>query len=240
VAGFGADPQRRAAATAAYGEELGRALADDVDVQGLLDDDEPTRPHPVVPQASASQRASLEPVSDDAHPDERRRVPTHPELLSEALAAVAAGRPPAVEAPPNPSPTTPNPTPPVLGRVPEPTIVGPNRSPSPAPLRMGLVSADRITNTLACVAIGLALAIIPAQKYAQSHAREVLAQPMLELNDAIEHPLAVDAGLMRKPQTIAATIESGRKQVRARFLGFWMGSGLMLGLGLGVVRRWWV
>lgn len=241
VQGFGADPNRLAAATAAYGEELGRALSDDADVHGMLDD-EPTRPHQIVREGSGDQRAVLEPVSDDAHPEDRRRVATQPELLSEALAAVAAGprQPATVESVARDRVAEPvlSETPPITLLPPPPTI-GPNRSPSPAPIRMGLFSADRVTNLLAGAAIGLALTIIPAQKLARSHGQELLAQPLLELTDSIEHPLAVDAGLLRKPPVIAAEIEAGRNATRTRYFMIWLLIGLPIGVGLGLAPRWW-
>lgn len=229
------DLDRRAAATAAYGEELSRALSEDAEVLELLDD-EPTRPHQIVQQSSPTQRAMLEPVSEDAHPADHRRVPTHPELLSEALAAIAAGpRPPAVElTAPEPMSTVPP------MRAPEPRLVlGANRSPSPVPLRVGLFSADRITNLLAGAAVGLLLTIIPAHKLALTHAQALLTQPLLELNDAIDSPLAVDADLLRKPQAIAAEIEASREAVRTRYLMIWLLAGLPLGLGLSLIPRWW-
>ncbi len=266
VQGF-ADPKRRAASTAAFGEELGRTLTDDADVFQLLDD-EPTRPHAIIRDAivsegSSSQRAVLEPVSDDAHPIEHRRVPTQPELLSEALAAVARGPVP------EPSPDAPTPTiprliskpmvaassnaavtaaaagsaatsePAPLERVPEPMLLGPNRSPSPVREAMGLFSSDRITNLLAGAAIGLLLAIVPAQRFARAYARDQLTQPLLELADAIDHPLAVDADLLRTPQAIAAEIEGSREAVRTRYLMIWLLAGLPIGLGLGFIPRWW-
>jgi hypothetical protein len=247
VQGFGNDPKRRAAATAAYGEELGRALADDADVHQLLDD-EPTRPHQIVretsapqPAASSSQRAVLEPVSEDAHPVEHVRAATQPHLRAEARAAVASG--PRAE----PEATIPSllaPAPitsesPILAHVPEPAIVGPKRSPSPVPVRMGLFSSDRATNLLAGAAIGLLLTIIPAQKLARSLAHDRLNQPLLELKDSIDNPLAVDVGLLRQPKAIAAEIEAGRADVRERYLMIWLLAGLPIGLGIGFIPRWW-
>jgi hypothetical protein len=232
VQGFGADPNRRAAANATYREELDRALADDADMQL---DDERTQPHPVVPASSSSTRAMLEPVSEDAHPADQRRVPTHPELLSEALAAIAAGPRPSV----TPYPAVPEPAMAASKRVPEPAIIGPNRSPSPIRIRVGLFSTDRLTNLLASAAIGLALTIIPAQKLARAHGQALLVQPLLELTDSIEHPLGVDAGLLRKPQAIAAEIEEVRDATRTRYLSIWLLAGLAIGLGLGFVPRWW-
>lgn len=192
-------------------------------------DDERTQPHPIVSERSSSSRAMLEPVSEDAHPADQRRVPTHPELLSEALAAIAAGPRPSV----TPERTSPEPATPTNPRI------GPNRSPSPLPIRTGLFSTDRITNLLASAAIGLALTIIPARKLARAHGQAALVQPLLELTDSIEHPLGVDAGLLRQPQAIAAEIEEVRAATQTRYLSIWLLAGLALGLGLGFVPRWW-
>lgn len=235
-------------------------LGDDVDVSALLDD-EPTRPHQIVPpdvDADANavdERAVLEPVSDEAHPV--RRHPTNPQLLTEALAAVAAGREvelelgdgadparkPASAATPStgitaePSAPSRAPEAPAL-RAPEPRPIVP-RSPSPVPLRSGLFSSDRPTNLLIAAAIGLLLSIVPARQLARSHAQELTTQPLLELKDAIDSPLAVDAGLLRKPAAIAAQVEGARGEVRKRYMLVWLLVGLGLGAGLGVVPRFW-
>ncbi len=231
VQGFGNDPSRLAAATMAYGAELGRALPDDVDVHQLLDD-EPTRPHQIVSEPvsepTASQRAVLEPVSEDAHPVEHVRMATQPALASEALAA-------ARELEPMIPPLTATP---MVERVPEPPAAV-RRSPSPVQVGIGLFSADPITNWLAGAAIGLVLTIIPAERLARAHAHELLNQPMLELKDSIDHPLAVDVGLLRKPKLIAAEIEDARAAVRTRYLMIWLLVGLPIGLGLGFAPRWW-
>lgn len=242
VSGF-ADPKRRAASTAAYGEQLGRSLGDDVDVHALLDD-EPTRPHQIVPHEVAEPpeapdepgpRAVLEPVSDDAHPVENRRVPTQPQLLSEALAAVASDtRPTQLELGEGRA----VPQAPAVRAV-EPKPLAPNRSPSPVPLRVGLFSSDRPTNWLAAAALGLTLSIIPAQQLARARAQELTTQPLLELQDAIDSPLAVDANLLRKPQAIAAEVEAARGEAFQRYLMIWLGVGLGLGLGLGLAPRFW-
>lgn len=258
-----ADPSRRAASTAAYGQQLGAVLGDDVDVSALLDD-EPTRPHQIVPpdvdaDEAADERAVLEPVSEEAHPV--RRHPTNPQLLSEALAAVASGRAgelelgegaerahtPAIPAskpivaapePSAPSLATSLATEPPAMRAPEPKPIVP-RSPSPVPLRVGLFSSDRPTHWLIAAAVGLLLAIVPARQLARSHAQELTTQPLLELKDAIDSPLAVDAGLLRKPQAIAAQVDAARGEVRNRYVLAWLLVGLGLGAGLGFVPRFW-
>jgi hypothetical protein len=245
VQGLGADAKRLAAA-AAYGDVLSQALSSDGDLLEILDE-EPTEPHQVASEASSSQRAVLEPVSETAHPETRRRAPTRPELRSEALAATAAQPQAAAMELAGPEPAAPEPastaTPlrvPEPKPAPEPKLgVGANRSPSPVRVRMGLFSADRITNLLAGAAVGLLLTIVPAHKFALSHAKTLLTQPLLELNDSIDHPLAVDAGLLRKPQAIAAEIEVSREAVRSRYFSIWLMAGLPLGLGLGLVPRFW-
>ena len=113
------------------------------------------------------------------------------------------------------------------------------RSPSPVPLRAGLFSSDRPTNLLIAAAIGLLLSIVPARQLARSHAQELTTQPLLELKDAIDSPLAVDAGLLRKPAAIAAQVEGARGEVRKRYMLVWLLVGLGLGAGLGVVPRFW-
>lgn len=239
-------------------------LGEDVDVSALLDD-EPTRPHQIVPPDvdadadAVDERAVLEPVPDEAHPV--RRHPTNPQLLTDALTAVAAGREaelelgdgaeparkPASKPPsssPMPSTGSAEPSAPSLApaapalRAPEPRPIVP-RSPSPVPLRSGLFSSDRPTHWLIAAAIGLLLSIVPARQLARSHAQELTTQPLLELKDAIDSPLAVDAGLLRKPAAIAAQVEGARGEVRKRYMLVWLLVGLGLGAGLGVVPRFW-
>jgi hypothetical protein len=233
-------------------------LGEDVDVSALLDD-EPTRPHQIVApdvdaDAEVDERAVLEPVPDEAH--SVRRHPTNPQLLTEALAAVAAGREAELElgdgAEPSRRPASKPASPPASASTAEPSVADEApairtpeprpivaRSPSPVPLRMGLFSSDRPTNWLVAAAIGLLLAIVPARQLARTHAQEITTQPLLELKDAIDSPLAVDAGLLRKPAAIAAEVEAARGEVRKRFMMVWLLVGLGLGAGLGLAPRFW-
>ena len=167
-----------------------------------------------------TDRPNLEPVGDDAHPPENRRMPTQP---PSALAlALEDLRPPSTtstgEAP-----------------LPPPPKLAPRQS--PAPVRRGLFTMDRPTNFLAGAAVGLLLTIIPAKKFARNYEVSQIEPMITDLEGAVAHPLGVEAGLVENPNAIAARIHDGRKKVRRRYMTIWLGAGLLIGAGLGFAPR---
>ncbi|PRP95444.1 hypothetical protein ENSA5_39090 [Enhygromyxa salina] len=190
---------------------------------------------------SAVLKPNLEPVGDDAHPPQNRRMPTQPPssmVLELDDDDDDRSRRPADAPSSGAGPGTGAGTGPGTGATTRPVApprVGPR--PSPAPVRRGLFSTDRITNLLAGAAIGLLLMIFPAKKLARSYeVREV--EPLLaDLQGAIDHPLGVEAGLVEKPEAIAARIEAGRKKIRRRYGAIWLLAGLPIGLALGFAPR---
>jgi len=205
-----------------------------------IDDDDTrplTRPKAQEPAEPGEDRPNLEPIGEDAHPSANRRAPTQPPgALSLAIDDDGETRP--YETVPEQSePEQSEPEPSEPRPAPLPSTRGPSPSPVPVGRRRWLLSDDRITSILAGVAIGLALMIIPAKKLARGYEiREV--EPMLaDLDGAIDHPLGVEAGLVEKPQAIAARIEAGRTSTRRRYLAIWLLVGLPIGLGLGLAPR---
>ncbi|KIG11679.1 hypothetical protein DB30_02869 [Enhygromyxa salina] len=248
--GFGKDDGRRAAAAEEYGKKFESIELD------KFDDSEPP-PKPVsdassagaprpnynaedeisAPPTDSDDRPNLEPVSDNAHPPQNRRMPTQPpsspvlELSDEDLptkAHKAVPRDPeASQAPVATSVSnTAQPRPPTLG----------SRH-SPAPVRRWLFSGDRVTNVLAGVAVGLLLMILPAKKFASNYETSQVEPMLTELAGAIEHPLGVEAGVVEAPEKIAARIHAGREKVRERYFMIWLLVGVPLGVGLGFAPR---
>lgn len=249
--GFGKPDGKREAALSEFGKQLGSA-----DLE--LDDDEqdpsemarraagkgttasakpatpPSKPTasakpaaaPVVAAASTSDvRPTLEPISDDTH--KHRRLPTQPPSALELDIDRPADRP---------APAT---TAPVAGTA----VVAP-RLPtahasrqSPAPVRRGLFSSDRVTNLLASVALGLLVMVFPAKQFALRYELREVEPLLADLDGAVDHPLGVQAGLVADPQKIAAQIHEGRDHVRRRYMAMWLLVGLPIGLGLGFAPR---
>ncbi len=178
---------------------------------------------PPTREPSATRRPNLEPIGDEVHPPEHRRAPTQPPEVFEAMLEQGALEPPTRE----------------YERRPELTSPPPKPSPrhSPAPVRRGLLSGDRLTNMLGCAAIGLLLAVFPAKKLAQSYETREVEPRLADLETAVRHTLAVDAGLVESPEAIAADIHAGREQVRKRFFMIWLLAGLPIGLGLSFAPR---
>lgn len=253
--GFGKPDGKREAALSEFGKQLGSA-----DLE--LDDDEqdpsemarraagkgttasakpaapPSKPTasatpaaaPVVAAASTSDvRPTLEPISDDTH--KHRRLPTQPPSALELDIDRPADRP--VD---RPAPAT---TAPAAGTA----VVAP-RLPtahasrqSPAPVRRGLFSSDRVTNLLASVALGLLVMVFPAKQFALRYELREVEPLLADLDGAVDHPLGVQAGLVADPQKIAAQIHEGRDHVRRRYMAMWLLVGLPIGLGLGFAPR---
>lgn len=226
-AGFAKDDERRAAAT----EEYQRQLAS-IDLEQL--DDAPPEPPvtpttlPAYPAVTAEEpgrpnRPNLEPIAEQAHPPRNRRIPTQPPA---ALALDLDGG----EAPPTPASAASS----------DPAKLAPPKPiarQSPAPVRRGLFSIDRPTNLLAGAAVGLMLSVFPAKKLAESYETREIEPMLTDLEASVEQTLAVDAGLVESPESVAARIHDGRKKVRRRFMMVWMLAGLPIGLGLGLAPR---
>lgn len=170
-------------------------------------------------------RPNLEPVGDDAHPPQNRRMPTQPGLV---LALDDEGATQREEPSPSPSPAGP------LG-VPPPPTLAPRHS--PAPVRRGLFSSDRVTNLLAGAAIGLLIMILPAKRFAASYEEREVEPRIADLRGVLEHPLGVEAGLVEHPDDVAAEIHAGRRKVRRRYMALWLLVGLPVGLGIGMIPR---
>ena len=231
----------RAEVTKAYQRQL-----ENLDLEALEEiEDQPTAAiyKPPSREASVTSRPNLEPVDEDAHPPQNRRVPTQPpdvlslavdgiteeQLERERKAAPAAAVPaPVAEA--NASPTgSVLPPPPSISRA----------SPSPAVGPSGLFSDDRVTNLLAGAAVGLLLMVFPAKKLAGSVATREVDPRLADLATSVEQPLAVEAGTVESPETIVASIDAGQSKARKRFVLIWLLGGLPIGLGLGFAPRFW-
>lgn len=241
--GFG---KKNEGAVAAYGEQLGSLDLDNLDagdpvdsqpaqpspeLDDQVDGDMPEledlpelEPPPARSESESNARPNLEPVGDDAHPPQNRRMPTQPP--SSLALVLDDDRPPNQSEPARPRPQA--------GRVPPPTL-GPRHS--PAPVRRGLFSSDRITNFLACTAVGLLLTIFPAKKFARSYEVSTVEPLLSELDSSIAQPIAVLTDQVEKPEAIMAKIEDGRKKARRRYLMVWLLVGVPLGVGLGFLPR---
>lgn len=195
-------------------------------------DPKPTRDEPERDESERERpdRPNLEPIGDDTH--KHRRIPTQPpsalqlQLDDDPTPVKPTRLQPAEPAQPQSDPSEPLPPPPKLA---------PRHSPAPA--RRGLVSSDRITNLLACAALGLIVMIYPARQIARGYETREVEPLLAELQGSIDHPLGVQAGLIEKPEAIAARIEDGRRKTRNRYLAIWMLVGLPIGLGAGFIRR---
>lgn len=242
----------------AFGEQLGSmdlgALDDLEDPEELVTEiREPVRmpasePKPVREDAVTASfevveepeaKPNLEPVGEDAHPPQNRRMPTQPPaaLTAAALELDLDEGPPGAESAPKAAPKPPASTPAKASpgvRTPPPKLTP---RASPAPVRRGLFSVDRITNLLAGGAVGLLITVIPAKQIARRYeVREV--EPMIsDLEGAVDHPLGVEAGLVETPESIAARVEAGREKARRRYFAVWLLAGLPLGVGLGLAPR---
>lgn len=239
--GFGKSGSEREAAISDFGKQFG-----DIELGALDDEGDPlelarkasgkpakpaaSKPVAAKPHAAAKpahsfaqvDKPNLEPVSDDAH--KHRRLPTQP---PSALALALD------EGPTHASPSAAGPS--TSGTLPPPPKLGPRHS--PAPIRSGLISTDRITNMLGCVAIALAVMIIPAKQFANKHEVAEVEPLIADLEGAIDHPLGVEAGLVTKPEVIAAQIREGTGKTRRRYAMIWLLLGLPIGLGLSYIPR---
>ena len=246
--------ERRKAALAAFGEQLASAKLDELEDFGELEDlgelEDKAAPSLAVAtsdsatsedaelgieeeslaNADLSGPAKLEPIGDDAHPPQNRRMPTQPHrILALELGKDEPGpsesndEEPRSERPP--SSARPYPPPRSISRQ------------SPAPLRRGLFAVDRVTNLLAGGAVGLLLAIYPAKKLAESYEQREVRPLLTELDRSIERPLGVEAGVVESPESVAQKIDEGRSKTRRRYALIWLLSGLPLGVGLGLAPR---
>lgn len=112
--------------------------------------------------------------------------------------------------------------------------------PSPSPVaegRRGFLFDDPIANLLGALAIGLFVAVLPAQQLAKGVVRDRAEPLLVDLEESIDRPLAVRAGELEKPAVIANRIEDGTKQARSRFFMIWLAGGLTIGVGGGLLRR---
>jgi hypothetical protein len=220
IENFGASNE---AAVAEYGKKLGA-----LDLEQLEDEPEPAEVRP--PASRPEQRPNLEPVGDDAHPPQNRRIPTQPGLM-----LAFDDEPPKRRREPSPAEEPEREAADQRKPVPPPPAIGPRHS--PAPVRRGLFSSDRITNLLAGAAIGLLIMILPAKRFAASYEEREVEPRLADLRGVIEHPLGVEAGLVEHPDKIAAEIHAGRRKVRRRFMALWLLVGLPIGLGIGLLPR---
>jgi hypothetical protein len=242
--GFGKPDGKRDAAVSEYGKQFGDAQFE------LLDDAEDpsetarraagkgatasAKPAPASARASTSDvRPTLEPISDDTH--RHRRIPTQPP--SALVLELDIDRPPD-----RPSPERSAASPATATSAP-PVSVAPRMPPthasrqSPAPVRRGLFSSDRITNLLASAAVGLVIMVFPAKQIARSYEARNVEPLLADLDGAIDHPLGVQAGLVADPQKVAAQIHEGREHVRRRYMAIWLLVGLPIGLAIGFAPR---
>lgn len=221
-AGIAKDDERRTAAA----EDYQRQLAS-LDPEAIELDDAPTPVAPITlpsyPSAEPGRpnRPNLEPIPEQAHPAKNRRIPTQPP------AAIALD----LESASDESASSEQ-----VGHVPPSPIKHVARQ-SPAPVRRGLFSIDRPTNLLAGAAVGLLLSVFPAKKIAEGFETRELEPKLVELEKSVEQTLAVEAGLVESPESVAQRIDDGRKQVRRRFLLVWLLAGLPIGVGLGLAPR---
>jgi hypothetical protein len=253
--GFGKPDGKREAAVSEYGKQFGSSdfeLVDDAEDpaemarraagKGATPSTKPPALASAKPAAPSDVRPSLEPISDDTH--KHRRIPTQPPsalALELDIDRPSTDRPAPDRPSPEQPPTEHSAARPVtnapIAAVAPPRPSGSGSRQSPAPVRRGLFSGDRITNFLASGAVGLVIMIYPAKQLAHNYeARHV--EPMLaDLDGAIDHPLGVQAGLVADPQKIAAQIHEGREDVRRRYMAIWLLVGLPIGLGLGLAPR---
>lgn len=235
-AGIAADDERRTAAAEEYQRQLAALDPDALE----LDEAPPRQAPPVAPitlpsypsgEPGRPNRPNLEPIPEQAHPAKNRRIPTQPpiavplELESPAAATVPESASVSMSESVSGKPLE-------LALAPKPVV-----RQSPAPVRRGLFSIDRPTNLLAGAAVGLLLTVFPAKKLAESYETRKVEPRLTELEESVDQTLAVDAGLAESPESVAASIHDGRKQVRRRFVLVWLLAGLPIGVGLGFAPR---
>jgi hypothetical protein len=231
ISGLAKHDERRDAAAAEYQRQLASIDLDELDDAPTpvapitlpsdpeAGQDQPARSAPSR-EPSATRRPNLEPIPDNAHPPQNRRIPTQPPI------ALTLDRDVPVESA-NPELARP------AGLAPP----KPYSRQSPSPVRRGLFSIDRITNLLAGAAVGLLLAVFPAKKLAESYETREVEPRLADLETSVAQTLAVDAGLVESPETVEAEIHDGRKRVRRRFVLIWLFVGVPIGLGLGFAPR---
>jgi hypothetical protein len=243
--GFGKPDGKRDAALSEYGKQFADAefeLADDVEDptevarraagKGATSSAKPAAAPQIATASSSDVRPTLEPISDDTH--KHRRIPTQPP--SALVLELDIDRPPERPAPPERSAAPPATSRPPVTVAPRMPMSHASRQ-SPAPVRRGLFSGDRITNLLASAAVGLIVMVYPAKQVAHRYELRNVEPLLADLNGAIDHPLGVQAGLVKDPQKIAAQIHEGREKVRRRYMAVWLLVGLPIGLGLGFAPR---
>jgi hypothetical protein len=228
-AGIAKDDERRTAAAEAYQRQLASI---DPDALQLDDDAPPQQPAvepitlPAYPSAEPGRpnRPNLEPIPEQAHPAKNRRIPTQPPAAISLDLESSEASSPAGSSAPDP-----------LGYAP-PALKTVARQ-SPAPVRRGLFSIDRPTNLLAGAAVGLLLTVFPAKKLAESYETREVEPKLVELEKSVAQTLAVDAGLVESPESVAARIHDDRKKVRRRFMLVWLLAGVPIGVGIGLAPR---
>jgi hypothetical protein len=190
---------------------------------------------PVIATASTSDvRPTLEPIGDATH--KHRRIPTQPP--SALVLELDIDRPPERSSePPSGERSAARPATISPASSAAPRMSTTHGRQSPAPVRRGLFSGDRITNFLASAAVGLVIMIYPAKQLAHSYELRNVEPLLADLDGAIDHPLGVQAGLIPDPNKIAAQIHDGREHVRQRYMAIWLLVGLSIGLGLGFAPR---
>jgi hypothetical protein len=110
-------------------------------------------------------------------------------------------------------------------------------SPSPVAERRGLLAADRPTAFLLAGAIGLLVGLYPALEASRRLLVDRSDEPLTELVDAVDRPLAVRAGELRSPAVIAGEIEASYDAARGRFWVVWLSIAVPVTLVLGSLRR---